>query len=103
MEEIRWKLKKYKQEHLLNGYEKLEPNKQKKLLEQIQEIDFELVNSLYENSTKPEDLDKSEIEPITFVDKNKVKEHYKDYERLGEDIIKKRKICCSHNGWRSGN
>ena len=45
--EIRALLKKYNQEQLLNGYEKLDERKQKQLLEQIQNIDFELVNSLY--------------------------------------------------------
>ena len=33
-------LKKYNQEHLLNGYEKLDEKKQKQLLEQIMNIDF---------------------------------------------------------------
>ena len=39
--EIRALLKKYNQEHLLNGYEKLEENKKKKLLKQIKGIDFD--------------------------------------------------------------
>ena len=47
LDEIKWTLKKYGQEHLLNGYDKLDEKKQKELLKQINEIDFELIKSLY--------------------------------------------------------
>ena len=40
LEEIKYKLKKYGQEHLLNFYDTLEENKQKRILEQIEGIDF---------------------------------------------------------------
>ena len=40
LDEIKWTLKKYGQEHLLNGYDKLDEKKQKELLKQINEIDF---------------------------------------------------------------
>ena len=50
--EVEKKLKKYGQEHLLNGYSKLDEVKQKKLIEQIQNIDFNLINSLYESTNK---------------------------------------------------
>ena len=52
LEEIRAILKKYGQEHLLNNYDKLDENHKKKLLEQIENIDFELINSLYQNTNK---------------------------------------------------
>ena len=50
LEEAKAILKKYNQEHLLNGYEKLEEKKQKQLLNQIMNIDFELIKSLYDNT-----------------------------------------------------
>ena len=53
LEEVKAILKKYNQEHLLNGYENLDERKQKQLLDQIMNIDFELVRSLY-NNTKNE-------------------------------------------------
>ena len=39
-EEIKFILKKYNQEQLLNNYDKLEENKQKELLREIENIDF---------------------------------------------------------------
>ena len=52
LETIRKTLKKYSQEHLLNGYERLDEVKQKQLLGQIETTDFELINSLYNNTKK---------------------------------------------------
>ena len=52
LEEAKVILKKFNQEHLLNGYEKLDDKKKKELLEQILNIDFELIKSLYNNTTK---------------------------------------------------
>ena len=51
-DEIKWTLKKYGQEHLLNGYDNLDEKKKKELLKQINNIDFELIKSLYENTKK---------------------------------------------------
>ena len=40
LDEAKFLLKKYNQEHLLNGYENLDENKKKMLLDQIFSIDF---------------------------------------------------------------
>ena len=64
LENIRKTLKKYSQEHLLNEYEKLDVAKQKKLLDQIEHIDFELINSLYNNTKKQVDVEENKISPI---------------------------------------
>ena len=50
IEEIKHKLKKYGQEHLLNFYDSLAERKKEKLLEQLDRIDYELINSLYEKT-----------------------------------------------------
>ena len=50
LEETKALLKKYGQEHLLNHYEKLDDAKKKELLKQISEIDFQLVEHLYETT-----------------------------------------------------
>ena len=69
IEEMKRKLKKYGQEHLLNFYDTLEEKKQKRLLEQIEGIDFELINSLY-NKTKNENIhEEVDVKPIEFIDK----------------------------------
>ena len=54
--EIKAILKKYGQEHLLNHYDKLDKKHQQELLEQIEKINFELINSLYENGKRTPSL-----------------------------------------------
>ena len=43
-------LKKYNQEQLLNFYNELTNDEKQKLLSQINSIDFDMVNTLYEQS-----------------------------------------------------
>ena len=91
--EIEAILKKYGQEHLLNNYEKLDDIHKKKLLDEIESIDFELVNSLY-NSTKDEKKKGQDvIEPIEYLDKYKLNEKYKYYENIGKKAIKAGKLA----------
>ena len=91
--EIRALLKKYNQEHLLNGYDKLDEAKKKQLLEQIESIDFNLVNSLYESTKKEIKHDTQEITPIDYVDKYKLNDKYKYYENIGRKAIKQGKLA----------
>lgn len=93
IEEIKFILKKYNQEHLLNGYERLDENKQKKLINQIKSIDFELINSLYQNKTKEQETSKDEITPMEYLDKYKLNDEYKYYESIGKKAIKEGKLA----------
>lgn len=93
LNEITWKLKKYGQEHLLNGYINLDETKQKKLLEQLNKIDFNLINCLYENTKKEIDLGNSKIEPIECYDKYKLNEEYKELESIGEKAIREGQLA----------
>ena len=87
-------LKKYNQEHLLNGYEKLEENKKEELLDQILSIDFDLILSLYEKTKKPIDLGEGKVEPIEHTDKDKLtSEEMKYYYAKGAEIIKNGKYA----------
>ena len=53
LEEVERKLKRYNQEHLLDYYNNLEDGELKtKFKEQLERIDFELIDSLYKNTTK---------------------------------------------------
>ena len=95
LEEIKHKLKKYNQEHLLNFYNELDERKQEKLLSQIEGTDFELINNLY-NKTKIEkgkENENSKIEPISFIDKYKLNDKYKYYEGIGKKAIKEGKLA----------
>lgn len=93
LEEARVILKKYNQEHLLNGFDKLDEKKQKKLLEQISSIDFELINKLYENTKDSSNNNDDKIEPMEYLDKYKLNEKYKYYENLGKQAIKSGKLA----------
>lgn len=90
-----WKsiLKKYGQEHLLNHYETLEDKQKECLLEQIEAIDFELINSLYNKTKKQEKKENDKITPIEYLDKYKLYDDYKYYENLGKKAIKEGKLA----------
>jgi len=94
IEEIKHILKKYGQEHLLNFYDNLEEKKQKELLEEINNIDFELINSLYNKTKTTNKKENDVIEPIDFIDKYKLNEDYKYYENIGKKAIKEGKLAC---------
>ena len=93
LEEAKAILKKYNQEHLLNGYEKLEEKKQKQLLNQIMNIDFELIKSLYDNKKKENSTNDDKIEPMEYLDKYKLNDKYKYYENIGKQAIKEGKLA----------
>ena len=93
LEEARSILKKYNQEHILNGYDNLDETKQKILLDQIFETDFELVKSLYTNTRNPIVHDIDKIEPMDYLDKYKLNDKYKYYENIGKDAIKQGKLA----------
>ena len=93
LEEIKYELKKYGQEHLLNHYETLDDNKKKELVHQLSNIDYELINSLYANTKKEIKNDKDVIEPIEYLDKYKLNEEYKTYEAIGKKAIKEGKLA----------
>ena len=93
LEEIKATLKKYGQEHLLNHYDKLDDKKKEELLKQIQEIDFELVNELYNSTKEKKTKENDKITPISYLDKYKLKDDYKYYESIGKKAIKEGKLA----------
>ena len=93
LDEVKDILKKYGQEHLLNHYNDLDEKKKEILLKQIKEIDFELVNKLYD-STKEQKINTSDkITPIEYLDKYKLNDLYKYYEAIGKKAIKEGKLA----------
>ena len=92
-EEAKAYLKKYGQEHLLNHYDSLDEKHKKELLEQINEINFELINSLYKNTDKEPKKQEDEITPIDYLDKYKLNDKYKYYENIGKKAIKEGKLA----------
>ena len=86
-------LKKYGQEHLLSNYDKLDENHKKELLDEIENIDFELVKSLYDSTKKVDKKENDKIEPIEYLDKYKLNEKYKYYEDIGKKAIREGKLA----------
>ncbi len=87
-------LKKYGQEHLLNGYDKLDENKKTELLNEILTIDFSQIEKLFENINTTIDFKESKIEPIGYIEKAKLNEdEYKKYEEKGIEAIKNNKLA----------
>lgn len=86
---IREKLKKYKQEHLLDFYDELDESQKNKLLSQLENIDFEKVNKLY-NDLKIISIPTDEsIEPLDyFIKKDIPTKQRRNLENLGTSILK---------------
>ena len=93
MESIMKTLKKYSQEHLLNGYSQLTETKQKELLDQIENTDFELINSLYNKTKKQVDVQETNITPIEYLDKDKLNGYYRSFQETGEKAIRSGKLA----------
>ena len=95
LEKTKKLLKKYGQEHLLLKYDEMDDEQKEYLLEQINDIDFDLMMSLYEKASKPVDFEKVTIEPIEHVDKSKLTNAERErYEKLGIEAIKYNKFAC---------
>lgn len=82
-------LEKNNQENILSFLDKLEDDKKDKLVNQILNLDFEVLNKLYdETKTEPEILEKK-IEHMEYVDEYKLTEEKEQkYTKIGEEIIK---------------
>lgn len=94
IEEAKDLLKKYKQEHILKSYERLDEEGKKKLLEQIKNINFEQILNLYENTKEKVEYGNSKIEPISFVDSEKLSiEEKEEYKKIGIEAIKNGKLA----------
>ena len=87
-------LKKYNQEHVLNFYDKLSEENKKKLVNQILSIDFEQINKLYENTKHEIQFGDAKIEPIDYLEKEKINStDFEKYNEIGTDIIKQGKLA----------
>lgn len=92
-EETLSKLKKYNEEQLLNFYSELTNNEQEELLNQIDKINFEQIEELYKHRKDAPDINKK-IENIPYIKKEKqTKEEQDLYKKIGEKIIKEKKIA----------
>lgn len=93
-EEAKEILKQYNQEHLLIWYDKLIEQKREELIEQILKIDFDQMNQLYEEMKDKKDFKDCKIEPLSYMDKDKLlKQERETYEKDGIKAIKEGKYA----------
>lgn len=90
IDNIKQKLSKYHQLHLLQNYDKFNEEDKNKLIKQINSIDFELITKLYEQATKNKKEQTNDIiEPIDVVTKEYLTiEEKREYQKIGEQIIR---------------
>ena len=87
-------LSKYKQEHLLYFFDKLEENEKSILIDQILNTDFRTLNRIYTNSFKDDSIDSYRISPIEYYTKSNFSfEEKEKYISIGESIIKENKLA----------
>lgn len=86
--------KEYHQEHVFRFYETLNNEKKEKLISQILSIDFKTLTDLYEKTKIKEEKKEDKIEPISYVDKEKITAQEKEMlEKVGIEEIKAGKLA----------
>ena len=95
LKQVEQTLKKYGQEQLLDGYNRLPGEKEKQdFLNSILTVDFNQIEKLFASCKESKDFSNSKIEPIDYVDKSKLsKEDYEKYEKIGSKKIKEGKLA----------
>ena len=89
-EKVKEILKEQNQEQILEY--PIENNEE--FLDKILNIDFEQLNKLYKRAIKKQEIIKTEIKPISYIDKDKITtEERNKYEKIGEKIIKEGKYA----------
>lgn len=85
-------LKKYHQEHILEYC--LSEEQQNELEKQIQNINFEQLQKLYESTKQEKNMEEKKIENIPYTDKSKLlKEKEQELFKIGEEVIKQGKYA----------
>ena len=89
---LRDKLKLIGQEHILDFWEELDNREKIALSSQIESIDLEQINKLYENSKIDEDFDMSIVSPMKYIDSMKLANKEK-YTKICERAIRNGEIA----------
>lgn len=94
MIDLEEKLKKYNQEQIIVEIEKMNKEEQEKIAKQIEEIDFDKIQKLYKLTKENHVTNNGKIEPINYIDLEKIsKEEKEEAKKIGENIIKKNEFA----------
>ena len=89
MQDVIELLTQYNQLHIIKWLNNLDESKKKELIDQINNIDLHQISELYDNAKKEIELKENKIEPIEYLDKQKMDEKTKlKLSALGEKIIR---------------
>lgn len=89
-EELKEKIKKYNQMQIISAFERNNNEKKEELIKQVERIDFDQFEKLYNLTKSTISFDNDTIEPIKYIEKSKLQEEeYNKYLNLGEEEIKK--------------
>ena len=89
MQDVIELLTQYNQLHIIKWLNNLDESKKKELIDQINNIDLHQISELYDNAKKEIELKENKIEPIKYLDKQKMDEKTKlKLSELGEKIIR---------------
>ena len=93
-EEMKEKLERYGQTHVITAYNRADELTKEKLLEQVERINFEQLQELYKSTKEEIRLENVNIEPMPYIDSQKLTEEERNrYIQKGEDIIKNGKLA----------
>lgn len=81
-------LKKYNQEHILRYYDELEDSQKKLLLDQIEKLDFSLIDI----DKETEHNNGGKIEPLEAMKLSDIEKSKSQFEKIGLDAVRKCKI-----------
>ena len=106
--EIKNKLDTYEQGHLLQFYDELTEEEKESLLNQIEQIDFDLIKELYKKAQTKSDLGENKLEPVQCTVKEDLnEEELSYYQKLGDEVISSGKyavvIMAGGQGTRLGH
>lgn len=88
-EEAKRKLNRYGQEHVLTYYDELSSGERKKLLEQIEQTDMDVLAMCTQKGTEQK---KGKISPLAAMELSEIEQHKSEYAKIGLDVIKAGKV-----------
>ena len=91
IEDIIETLKKYEQRDLLKYINDLSNEEKDKLINEIKNIDFDLLNKIYVNALKECEISPNQITPIKYFCKKELNQDY--YRNIGEKILRDNKLA----------